>query len=713
MAYGENPADATPNGNLPFLFDDVDWAEMLAFGGPLTTPIFLTFFENVHASRVTLEKMSLIDLAKRIEGQTAHDKPDLPLLSLGRYGKTRTAKGSLRHKANLKRVFGVEGDYDAGDMAPEDAAELLRQNNIGALIYTTPSHGQPQKGNRWRVILPLETPCKPEDRGKYLARVDVVLGQVLSKESYRLSQAFYFGGVENGLPIKSFLVDGDYIDERCDLDDGAIDLSPVIHETPPVPAIDQSGIKEAVAAAKEALASAIKKVSTAEMGMRTDMLYKQAYRLGGLVACATLDADEVKEALFEAAQHNGYSADYKDADIVRHVRNGLTDGAERPTPWSDKSAVVFDEIDEEVDDQRSSAGLSFHAPDAWAKRPPRDYIVKGLIGPEQHGCIFGEPGAGKSVIAPKLAYMVAQGKLFYGIKTKPGPVLYIPCEDEDGMGARFEALRQEHGDAPNLQLVCGCHDLFSSGVVANQGSPQLEELRRKVKQEKTILIVIDTLAMSAPGLDENSAEGMGRINAISSTLAKYGAAVIWVHHGTKAEGNTPRGHSSFNGRLDFSLLVRKADQAGIVRGVLQKNRLGSTDQQFAYRIEKHVVKKDIDGDPVTAPFCRECTGADAAPVRHMSPTNRLALNILHQEVDENGRVDKDAFRAVLKQHPGMCGSDKPEAKRQAASRAIKFLATLHEVTVEENVIYLKRDEASTYEFDDLDEDDDETDGDIE
>ena len=196
-------------------------------------------------------------------------------------------------------------------------------------------------------------------------------------------------------------------------------------------------------------------------------------------------------------------------------------------------------------------------------------MVKGLIGPGQIGCIFGDPGAGKSLIAPNIAYAVAQGRETFGMRTKAAPVFYVAAEDEAGMRGRVRALLAEHGDAEGFNLVGGVSNLFA------KDSPDLKALRRAVKDQRPSLIVIDTLAMAFPGMDENSAEGMGRVVAVARALTKWGAAVILVHHGTKAEGNTPRGHSLFNGALDMALHLKAKDQNGIVRGHLTKNRNGS------------------------------------------------------------------------------------------------------------------------------------------
>lgn len=133
----------------------------------------------------------------------------------------------------------------------------------------------------------------------------------------------------------------------------------------------------------------------------------------------------------------------------------------------------------------------------------RDYILKGFIAPSQIGCIFGDPGAGKSLISPYLGYAVAQGRKVFGMKSKLGTVFYVAAEDEMGMQSRITALRAKHGDADSFKLVAGVSDLFTPN------SPNLLELQNHVMLHKPSLIFIDTLAMTFPGMEENASEPMG------------------------------------------------------------------------------------------------------------------------------------------------------------------------------------------------------------
>ena len=120
-----------------------------------------------------------------------------------------------------------------------------------------------------------------------------------------------------------------------------------------------------------------------------------------------------------------------------------------------------------------------------------------MLAPGDVGCIFGAPGAGKSLIAPHLAYCIARGEHAFGMRTRQGTVFYVAAEDPHGMRGRVKALRITHGEADGFRLVEGLSDLLS------HGSLDLAELRGAVAKDRPALIIIDTLAMAFPGLEAN------------------------------------------------------------------------------------------------------------------------------------------------------------------------------------------------------------------
>jgi len=265
--------------------------------------------------------------------------------------------------------------------------------------------------------------------------------------------------------------------------------------------------------------------------------------------------------------------------------------------------------------------LTFLSPADCEASPSRGYVIKGLIAPGDVGCIFGAPGAGKSLLAPFLAYAVAQGREAFGQRVRTGGAFYVAAEDPHGMRGRVRALKAAYGDAQGFQLVEGVSNLHLD-------SPDLTALLEAIKTRKPSIVFIDTLAMAFPGLEENSAEAMGNVVAVARKLAEGGAAVVLVHHDTKAETGTPRGHSILNGALDVALHVKRDDESGIVRAKLTKNRNGSCSLDIAFSIATEDGGTDEDGDTITLPRCRELS-ADPMRVK-LTPSEAAAARILSE-----------------------------------------------------------------------------------
>jgi hypothetical protein len=89
------------------------------------------------------------------------------------------------------------------------------------LIYTTPSHTS--EAPRWRVLAPLSAENEPACRRKFVLRLNTALGGVLARESFTLSQVFYFGKVD-GQDYRCLTTFGNpelglYIDHLPELDE--------------------------------------------------------------------------------------------------------------------------------------------------------------------------------------------------------------------------------------------------------------------------------------------------------------------------------------------------------------------------------------------------------------------------------------------------------------------------------------------------------------
>lgn len=180
----------------------------------------VTIFRDVKARSAIKRRISLRQLEGELRATHAVGKSGLPLLKLAEFGTMKTPSGSLRHDGNMLTVSGIEGDYDAGQVAPELAAARLRAEGVAALIYTSTHHTAASP--RWRVLAPLSGSISPAERDGLCARLNGALGGGLGGESFTRSQSFYYGQAEardeskgggKAAPIETILIEGQPIDK--------------------------------------------------------------------------------------------------------------------------------------------------------------------------------------------------------------------------------------------------------------------------------------------------------------------------------------------------------------------------------------------------------------------------------------------------------------------------------------------------------------------
>lgn len=641
---------------------------------PLDQPIHVSHFEDVKAQQVRAETISLRQIADLVKGTAAPAKSGLPLLKLATFGDQRRDSGSLRHDGNLLSVSGIEGDYDAGQVPPEDAADRLRKAGVAALIYTTPSHTA--DAPRWRVLCPLAGPVLPAERDNLCARVNGALGGILAGESFTRSQSYYFGAILGAAPPSVYLIDGRAIDMATDL-----------------PSIGKGGAP---------------KLDMPEVQAEDEDDWYQPEP----------DWEKIKAALRSIKDASDRQTWLEIGASLHHETRGDAEGLRLWSVWSKRCPGKFNEKDQRrtwasfgnrkgdvigigtLYHHAKAAGwngqgmaptqtsrLNFLSPSECEAAPSRGYLIKGLFAPGDVGCIFGAPGAGKSLLAPFLGYMVAQGAEAFGMRSKAGGVFYVAAEDAHGMRGRVKALKAAHGDAPTFHLVEGVSDLLVPD------SPDLHALEAAVKERRPALIFIDTLAMAFPGLEENSAEAMGRVVAAARRLAEGGAAVMLIHHDTKAEGATPRGHSLLNGALDVALHVKR-DESGVIRGKLTKNRNGTCERDIAFIIATEDGGTDDDGDEIRLPRCDAMTGSDDGMTPRLSSKEAAALEALQSELRtqhvfadgaEMGLTasswDLDLWRETCRGDKRVCSTESRNSQNVAFNRALEGLIRKAIVTV--------------------------------
>jgi len=182
--------------------------------------------------------------------------------------------------------------------------------------------------------------------------------------------------------------------------------------------------------------------------------------------------------------------------------------------------------------------------------PAPRWLVHDHLVAESISVLFGPSGGGKTFVALDLALTVATGQPWLGTESvEGGYVVYATGEGLSGLARRIQAWRQAHGN-PSLE----CFRVLPVAVQFMQPE-DLAQLRADLRTlpEAPKLIVVDTLARSMIGAEENSAKDMGLfLDGVEQITKEWHAHVLLVHH-TGKSGETERGTSALRGYVQTML----------------------------------------------------------------------------------------------------------------------------------------------------------------
>jgi hypothetical protein len=294
----------------------------------LASDLVVTIFRGASADRKEERCFNLQELEALIIGTDAPTKAALPWLKLARFGDKPSAKGSLRHDRNVLAISGIEADYDGEEITFETAVDTLARAGIAGLIYTSPSFTEDTP--RWRVLCPTSKELPPGARGDLVARLNGLFADNLARESFTLSQAYYFGSVKQNPSHRAFITDGKAIDLAAELDAGAIGKpgKPSNHPMPrraPLEGLQGHG----TAWGRAALERECSAIRTAGPGHKWHAINRAGYAIGGLVAAGELQEGPAYAALKDAVHSRQAECD-DFGHAVRTLETGFTEGKAAP-----------------------------------------------------------------------------------------------------------------------------------------------------------------------------------------------------------------------------------------------------------------------------------------------------------------------------------------------------------------------------------------------
>ncbi len=217
---------------------------------------------------------------------------------------------------------------------------------------------------------------------------------------------------------------------------------------------------------------------------------------------------------------------------------------------------------------------------------PTTWLFKPYLQQDSTAFIVGDGGVGKSFFALDLALTIAKEKT----------VVYVAAEGQEKLRKRLLAWVKYH----KCELPGGFH-VWDRPVFPADGNSRagfLKELGEA--QVNPDLIVLDTLARCALGLDENSQKDMGLfVEGVDRLKRETSACIFTIHHTNR--GGSERGSTSIRNSADtFIKLVKEGDVIKVVSDK-EKDEAEFEKTYFSLKqIELPEIKTEDGEGPVTS-----------------------------------------------------------------------------------------------------------------
>jgi len=255
-----------------------------------------------------------------------------------------------------------------------------------------------------------------------------------------------------------------------------------------------------------------------------------------------------------------------------------------------------------------------------AHLPPIEWIIEGEIPARGITVLYGTSGAGKSFFGLDCALKVAQ----------TDPVIYMAGEGEYGYRQRVAAWCKHHGKDEGKLYMC-------LGAVSLLETDDLQAFLDSCAPLQPRMVVVDTLARSMVGADENSSRDMGYfIRACEDIKQALGCAVVIIHH-TNKQGIVERGSGSLRGASDSMISLSTSDDIIVVESTKTKDA-----QPFPTRYMKLLeISIDVDGQPLNSAVIIPGEKVISLDTDRLTIIQRKVLDVLLLEIFQSGATRSD------------------------------------------------------------------------
>lgn len=313
---------------------------------------------------------------------------------------------------------------------------------------------------------------------------------------------------------------------------------------------------------------------------------------------------------------------------------------------------------------------------------PLPYLIRGFMPRAPLGIVFGQSGSGKTFLVSDAALKIAAGLTWRHRKTQQGRVVYICAEGAGGFRMRAKAFA-DHYRVP-LESI----PFFA--ILASPNLMQAPDAKQVVESIKSVggadLVVIDTLAATTPGADENTGKDMGlALKHCGDIHAATGATVLLVHHSGKDQTRGARGWSGLNAGADFVIEVTSTDSMRFAQ--ITKMKDGEQDESFAFVLESAVVGYDEDDLPITSCIVKDIELTQTAKRKPRGQFQCQVFDAIQSLAKGNSPPSVATTEVLENVSCGMAFEpEKRDTRGQQITRAIKSLAADAFIYVSNNII---------------------------
>jgi hypothetical protein len=155
------------------------------------------------------------------------------------------------------------------------------------------------------------------------------------------------------------------------------------------------------------------------------------------------------------------------------------------------------------------------------------FRVQDLVPTQSVGLLAGNPGIGKTPFAVQMGLSISAGVPFLGRETSKCAVLY--CIGE-GTNDDFRVLIERVARALGLTDVPATFEIYAPYWTREPAEATLAAIRAVVAQRQPEFVIIDTLRVFAPRIEEKATEAARELKALREIARTHSCGSLMVHH---------------------------------------------------------------------------------------------------------------------------------------------------------------------------------------